>query len=65
MRRLNIKEFTISCTTFSLIRHLAAFAELGIKVHGIIKVNSRFYVSYDDSKEHEVIPAFLMKVESR
>ena len=38
---------------------------LGIKVQGIVKVNSRFHVSYDESKEHEVIPAFLMNVESR
>ena len=63
VRRLDIKEFTISCATFSIIRHLAAFAELGIKVQGIVKVNSRFHVSYDNSKEHEVIPAFFMKVE--
>lgn len=63
VRRLGIKEFTISCATFSIIKHLAEFAELSIKVQGIVKVNSRFHVSYDESKEHEVIPAFLMSVE--
>ena len=60
VRRTGIKEFTISCATFSLIRILAEFEELGIKVAGIIKVNSRFHVW--NSEEHEVIPAFLMKV---
>ena len=61
VRRLGIAEFTISCATFSLIRTLAAFEKLGIKVQGIVKVNSRFHISWD-SDEHEVIPAFLMKV---
>lgn len=61
VRRTGIKEFTISCATFSLIRILAAFEELGIRFAGIVKVNSRFHLW--NSEEHEVIPAFLMKVE--
>ena len=61
VRRVGIKEFTISCATFGLIRILAAFEELGIRFAGIVKVNSRFHVW--NSTEHEVIPAFLMKVE--
>ena len=54
VRRLGIKEFTISAGSFGIIRTLAAFAELGIKTADIISVNSRF---------NERIPAFLMKVE--
>lgn len=54
VRRLGIKEFTISAGSFGIIRTLAAFAELGIKTADIITVNSRF---------NERIPAFLMRVE--
>ena len=54
VRRLGIKEFTISAGSFGIIKTLAAFAEFGINMAGIITVNSRF---------NERIPAFLMKVE--
>ena len=54
VRRLGIKEFTISAGSFGIIRTLAAFAELGIKTADIITINSRF---------NQRIPAFLMKVE--
>lgn len=54
VRRLGIKEFTISAGSFGIIRTLATFAELGIKMADIITVNSRF---------NQRIPAFLMKVE--
>ncbi len=54
VRRLGIKEFTISAGSFGIIRTLAAFEALGIRMAGIITVNSRF---------NERIPAFLMKVE--
>ena len=52
VRRLGIKEFTISAGSFGIIRTLAAFAELGIKTADIITINSRF---------NQRIPAFLMK----
>ena len=54
LRKLGITEFTISAGSFAIIRTLAAFEKLGIKMAGIINVNSRF---------GESIPAFLMKVE--
>ena len=54
VRRLGIKEFTISAGSFGIIKTLAAFAEFGINMAGIITVNSRF---------NQCIPAFLMKVE--
>lgn len=56
-----IKEFTVSYATGGLMNTLAAFEEVGIKVQGLVKVNSRYPASYG-REENEIIPALLMKV---
>jgi len=53
-------EFTISSNFSGLIKTIATFEELGAKLDGIVKINSRF----TDWKtgEHESIPAFKMSI---
>ena len=53
LRKAGIREFTISVHQGNLIDVLTAFQELGIFIHGMVKVNTRY---------HDVVSAVLLQV---
>jgi len=55
-----ISEFTISSNFSGLIKTIAAFEDLGAKMEGITRVNSR-YADWSTGK-HEIIPAIRMSI---
>lgn len=59
-KRYGITEFTISSTFSSLITTIAKLEEMGCKLEGIVKINSR----HTDFRtgEKEIIPAFKMSI---
>lgn len=61
-RRFGIKEFTISSTFSGVIATLARFENLGCKMEGLVKINSK-YEDFDHPGHKEKIPAFKMTIQ--
>ncbi len=57
MRKAGIKEFTISVPQGNLLNVLAAFQELGVFIHGVVQVRTRY-----KSDEGKTVPALIMQV---
>ena len=61
IKEYGIKEFTISSNMSSMVQTLAEFDKLGVKMQGLVEINSRF--TRITSDELRKIPAIKMVVE--